>query len=306
MDQNTTRSKKEVSSGIKISVVEVSNTTPVATVRSKNDSLNLEKKNGCHPLSLACIYRGNDSPPYMTMFVAEVLGTGFLMFLGCMGCISSYDEPEQSHHFCGITFGLTVMLIIQTLGHISGAHLNPAVTIATVIFGILKPVMGLVYVIAQFIGATLGYGLLKILVPEKYAGDGFCVTTLNENISVIQGLGIETVITTLLILICCAVWDKRNAEKADSLPLRFGLAIAAISMAAGPLTGASMNTARSFAPLVFGGSWQHHWIYWVGPNVAPLIGCGIYKFVFTESEKSGSKLGSIYLDEVTQHSSEKI
>jgi aquaporin related protein len=146
--------------------------------------------------------KGNDSPPYMTMFVAEVLGTGFLMFLGCMGCISSYDEPEQSHHFCGITFGLTVMLIIQSFGHISGAHLNPAVTIATVIFGILKPVMGLVYVIAQFIGATLGYGLLKILVPEKYAGDGFCVTTLNENISVIQVKINFTILLRFFILNC--------------------------------------------------------------------------------------------------------
>jgi aquaporin related protein len=90
----------------------------------------------------------------------------------------------------------------QSFGHISGAHLNPAVTIATVIFGILKPVMGLVYVIAQFIGATLGYGLLKILVPEKYAGDGFCVTTLNENISVIQVKINFTILLRFFILNC--------------------------------------------------------------------------------------------------------
>ncbi|KAJ3654971.1 hypothetical protein Zmor_014121 [Zophobas morio] len=293
MVEQPSPNRTDKSNGIKISVVDVSkNVIPPEPVKESDKDA---KKTTT----------GNTPQPYFTMFVAEVIGTGLLMFLGCMGCINTYDEAAISHHFGGITFGLTVMLIIQTFGHISGAHLNPAVTIATVLYGILKPLMAVIYVLGQFAGATLGYGLLKILVPEKYAPDGFCITSLNENVTVIQGLAIEVVITTVLVLICCAVWDKRNEAKADSVPLRFGFAIAAISMSAGPLTGASMNTARSFAPLVFGGSWQDHWIYWVGPNLAAFVGCSIYRFLFKDPKENESKRESIYLNDVA-HSAEKV
>ncbi|RZC34885.1 aquaporin NIP1-2-like [Asbolus verrucosus] len=240
------------------------------------------------------------------MFVAELIGTGLLMFLGCLGCVNNYNEPTPTHHLGGITFGLTVMLIIQTFGHISGAHLNPAVTLGTLLFGIVKPMMAVVYIIAQFVGATLGFGLLKILASDKYVPEGFCVTTIDESLSPVQGLGIEIVITTVLILICCAVWDKRNANKPDSTPLRFGFAIAAISMAAGPLTGASMNTARSFAPLVFGGSWKHQWVYWLGPNLAAFVGCGLYKFLFSEPANEEEKRETVYLNDVSHQSAEKV
>jgi len=284
-----------ISNGIRLSVVDVPKM--VSSIRFKKRSSEPPEKN-----------KGDGTQPsYVVMFVAELIGTGLLMFLGCMGCVSQYDEPTPTHHMGGISFGLTVMIIIQVFGHISGAHLNPAVTLATVIFGMLKPLMGLVYIVAQFVGATLGYGLLKILISDNYVTEGFCATTVNSKISSVQGLGIEIVISTVLILICCAVWDKRNADKPDSVPLRFGLAISAISMVAGPLTGASMNTARSFAPLVFGGSWKDHWIYWLGPTVAAPIGCGLYKILFAAPDsEEGSKSENSYLEELAGQTSEKV
>ncbi|XP_031345557.1 aquaporin-like isoform X2 [Photinus pyralis] len=234
------------------------------------------------------------------MGLAELLGTALLLFLGCMGCVSGVSVVPIPHHLSGIIFGMTVLLIIQLFGHISGAHLNPAVTLSSAILGHLKPLLVPVYIAAQFIGAFLGFGLLKVLIPEDLAeefnGDvngtavpavakpGLCSTTLHPRLTSMQALAIEAIITTVLIMICCSVWDKRNAKNTDSTPVRFGLIISVISMTAGPFTGASMNTVRSFAPAVFNGDWDSHWVYWVGPTLGALIGTFSYKFLFEDSD----------------------
>lgn len=229
--------------------------------------------------------------------LAELVGTALLLFLGCMGCVSGIDIVPVPHHLSGIIFGLTVLLIIQLFGHISGAHLNPAVTLSSALQGHLKPLLVPIYIAAQFLGAFLGFGLLKVLIPEDLddegnsngngttAKPGLCSTTLHPKLSSMQALTIEVVITTVLIMICCSVWDKRNAKNTDSTPVRFGLIISVISMAAGPFTGASMNTVRSFAPAVFNGDWDSHWVYWVGPTLGALIGTFSYKFVFEYTEE---------------------
>ncbi|KAJ8942290.1 hypothetical protein NQ318_005608 [Aromia moschata] len=170
--------------------------------------------------------------------------------------------------------------IFQGFGHISGAHLNPAVTIAAILNNLLTPMMGVVYVVAQFVGAISGFALLKILIPQDYTKPGFCMTLPHSLITTLQALAIETIITSVLIIVVCAVWDKRNADKPDSVPLRFGFVIVAISMVAGPFSGASMNTVRTFAPAVLEGNYKDQWIYWVGPNIGAILGCGLYKYLF--------------------------
>ncbi|KAF2891714.1 hypothetical protein ILUMI_14459, partial [Ignelater luminosus] len=104
----------------------------------------------------------NYVPGAFVIFVTEVLGTAMLLFLGCMGvCIPEIVDVPVVPHFGGMGFGLTVLIVIQSLGHISGAHLNPQVTIAAVILGKIKPLLSLVYFMAEFIGALLGFWLLK-------------------------------------------------------------------------------------------------------------------------------------------------
>ncbi|CAG9813987.1 unnamed protein product [Phaedon cochleariae] len=239
-------------------------------------------------------------PKALTLFAAELLGTALLMFLGCMGCIPEVDSPAAFHHLSSLSFGLVILLIIQAFGHISGAHLNPAVTIAAVLMRMMSPLLGVIYVAAQFIGALLGFALLKILIPEDYINDGLCMTSPHKLITTMQALAIEIIITAVLIIVILAVWDKRNADKPDSVAIRFGFVIAAISMVAGPLTGASMNTVRSFAPAVLLGNFKDHWIYWVGPNLGAIIGYGIYKYLFSipEDEDEDSIDETIGLDEV--------
>lgn len=248
--------------------------------------------------------KNKNGPRYITMFLSELIATGCLMFLGCMGCIPEVDTPPAVHHMSSLSFGLVVLLIIQGFGHISGAHLNPAVTICAVLTNIVTPIMAVVYVIAQFIGAILGFALLKILIPEDYSKPGFCMTLPHTLLTTLQALAIETIITTILIIIVCAVWDKRNADKSDSVPLRFGFVLVAISMVAGPFTGASMNTVRTFAPALLEGNFQYQWIYWVGPNTGAVLGTGLYKYLFDEKVEESTVEESFQLED--QNNAEKI
>ncbi|XP_056634906.1 aquaporin AQPAn.G-like isoform X2 [Diorhabda sublineata] len=224
------------------------------------------------------------TPKALTLFASEFLGTGLMMFMGCMGCITEVDNPPAVHHFASLSFGLMILLIIQAFGHISGAHLNPGVTFAAVVMKLLSPTMAGIYVMAQFSGAILGFGLLKVLMPSDYYKDGFCMTLPHTLLTPMQALAIETIITATLIIVVCAVWDKRNEDKSDSVPLRFAFVIAGISMVAGPLTGASMNTARSLAPALLLGNFKHIWVYWIGPNIGAILGVGIYKLLFSIPE----------------------
>ncbi|CAH1129521.1 unnamed protein product [Ceutorhynchus assimilis] len=242
---------------------------------------------------------GDTKKQYFTNFMAELIGTALLMFLGCMGCAPQADNPPAVHHMSSFSFGLVVLLIIQTFGHISGAHLNPAVTISTVIFRMLSPAMGAVYIAAQFIGAIFGFALLRVLMPQEWVVPGFCATKPHEQSTPMQALAIESIITCVLILVCCGVWDKRNEAKQDSTPARFGLIVAAISMVAGPITGASMNTARSFAPAVLEYDFTNQWIYWIGPNVGAVLGCGIYALLFTYEEPEQDD-NDVELEEINQ------
>ncbi|PSN42114.1 hypothetical protein C0J52_02960 [Blattella germanica] len=228
------------------------------------------------------------SAQVVQMAAAELLGTGMLLFLGCMGSVTGMVDPPHPHLLSALTFGLTVMLIIQTIGHISKAHLNPAVTCALVVIGDLNVPLAAVYVVAQMIGATLGYGVLLSITPSRVLRESapngtccaFCVNLLNEELTPLQGVLAEFLATSILVLVVCAVFDKRNAHNTDSVPIKFGLTIAAIAMAEAPYTGSSMNPARSFAPAVWTGVWDHHWIYWIGPLAAGLGTSAFYRIVF--------------------------
>lgn len=220
----------------------------------------------------------------ISCFLAELIGTGLLVFLGCMGCIQMEGMPN-SHLQIVINFGLTIMFIIQIFGCVSGAHLNPAVTAAAFIYKLVTLPMAGVYFVAQMLGGFIGFGLLKVVVPPEAirannATVGLCTTVPHPSIGPIQAVSIEFLITMVLIMVCCAVWDPRNSKTHDSVSLRFGFTITALACAAGPWTGGSMNPARSFGPAIWNGDFQSHWIYWVGPMASAIVTAITYKAVF--------------------------
>ncbi|XP_034478929.1 aquaporin [Drosophila innubila] len=223
----------------------------------------------------------------------EMIATAMLMFLGCMGCVKT-TSFINSHLQCAINFGFVVLICIQCFGCISGAHLNPAVTLANFIYGGISLPMALLYFVAQMLGSFIGYGLLKASLPDNVVCStetpaGVCLTLVASGIPVWRGLLIEFLITFVLIAICCAVWDPRNAMFQDSTSIRFGLAIGCLSLTAGQFTGASMNPARSFGPAVWNNAWENHWIYWVGPLLAAVVTSLIYRYVFRRTSEGSEE-----------------
>ncbi|XP_031834616.1 aquaporin AQPAe.a [Nomia melanderi] len=222
-----------------------------------------------------------------TMFIAEVVGTGILLFIGCMGSIGSMGAGPPPQLQSSIAFGMTVNVLIMMLGHVSGAHLNPAVTIGAVIVGIKTIPTGILYALAQFLGATLGYGILMMITPPElfHAGNpnstiGLCVTVVHEGVGTAQAILIEILCTAVILCTACATWDPRCSNMGDSMALKFGFAVVGISCAASPYTGCSMNPARTFAPALFHGYWKNQWIYWIGPTFGALLGTYTYQLLF--------------------------
>lgn len=170
-------------------------------------------------------------------FIAEFVGTLVLCFIGCMACLSWNSEPALRVQ-SGLGFSMAISLIIQIFGHISGAHLNPAVSLSAYLQGIIDLIDLAQYSVAQIIGAFIGFGALKFVTPPSVfrspeldeSAPGLCSTVLHSELTPMKGVFIEFVATGLLILAFCAVSDARNQKNSDSIPLRFGFLIFALGV----------------------------------------------------------------------------
>jgi aquaporin Z len=204
-------------------------------------------------------------------FCAEILGTFALVFAGTGAIvINEASNGAITHVGIALTFGLIVLAMIYTIGDISGAHLNPAVTIG---FWAARRLPGrdvLPYITSQFIGAILASALLRFLFPEnKLLG-----ATLPGG-SESQSFILETVLTFFLMLTILNV-STGAKEKGVTAGIAIGAVIALEAMFAGPVCGASMNPARSLAPALVSGHFEHLWIYLVAPPlgaVAAMFAC---------------------------------
>ena len=204
-------------------------------------------------------------------FCAEILGTFALVFAGTGAIvINEASNGAITHVGIALTFGLIVLAMIYSIGDISGAHLNPAVTIG---FWAARRLPGrdvLPYITSQFIGAILASALLRFLFPEnKLLG-----ATLPGG-SESQSFILETVLTFFLMLTILNV-STGAKEKGVTAGIAIGAVIALEAMFAGPVCGASMNPARSLAPALVSGHFEHLWIYLVAPPlgaVAAMFAC---------------------------------
>uniref|UniRef100_A0A2A4ITK6 Aquaporin n=1 Tax=Heliothis virescens TaxID=7102 RepID=A0A2A4ITK6_HELVI len=210
--------------------------------------------------------------------LSELLSTMMLVLFGCMSCLPI--EGINTTIYAPFGFGFMVMLNIQIFGHISGAYMNPAITIAAMIWGSVPITVGIIYIIVECIGAVLGYGILMALSPLDLVAGSVCVSIPYAGLGDLQSLGVELALTVALTFINCGIWDPINASKQDSAPIKFGLTIVGLSLVGGPLTGASMNPARTLAPAVWTGLWAHQWVYWIGPCVGSTLAVIFYKKIF--------------------------
>ena len=207
----------------------------------------------------------------MKQYISELLGTFALVFAGTGAIIiNQVSGGAITHVGIALTFGLVVLAMIYTFGDISGAHLNPAVTLGFWAARRLPARDVAPYIISQVIGAILASGALRLLFPQSQ--------TLGATLpagSEMQSLVLEIILTFLLMLTILNV-STGAKEKGITAGIAVGAVIALEAMFAGPISGASMNPARSLAPALVSGHFEHLWIYLIAPVVgacAAMLAC---------------------------------
>ncbi|NMG21791.1 MIP/aquaporin family protein [Brasilonema bromeliae] len=208
---------------------------------------------------------------YQTL--AEAIGTFTLVFAGT-GAVMVNDISKGAITHVGISFvfGAIVVALIYAMGHLSGAHFNPAVTLAFWTSGFFPKHRVLPYILAQSLGAIVASALL-LMSLGRVANLG---VTLPLNGNWLQSLVLETVLTFILMLVIFGSGLDRRAHIGFA-GLAIGLTVGVEAAFMGPITGASMNPARSFGPALVGAIWQYHWVYWVGPILGAQLAVIVYK-----------------------------
>lgn len=217
-------------------------------------------------------------------YLAEFIGTFALLFFGCGSIMMAERLPDTiSVESIPIVFGAIVATMIYTVGHISGAHFNPAVTLA---FSVTRhfPIRQVIpYWLAQFLGAIAAIAILSVIMPE---GQLYGATV--PSVDIITAFIWELILSAFLMFVIIAVATDTRAEGVMA-----GIAIGAIvalgAFIAGPLTGASMNPARSLAPALFQGTTGILWLYLIAPFIGAIIGAVIYQVIRCETKPSDAK-----------------
>jgi len=223
--------------------------------------------------------------------IAELLGTLLLVFIGCGSCVGGDDgeggglSDQANIVRISLCFGLTVATMAATIGHVSGCHVNPAVTVGLIIGAKIGVLKGLLYICFQCMGAVLGSHILFLFLYESVdirGAAGIGATGLHPELSSVQGVVIEALITLVLVLVVFgAAADELNApDVKGSPPLAIGLAITTCHLFAIPLTGSSMNPARSLGPAVVLGNYSDQWVYWAGPLTGGVVAALLYQGAF--------------------------
>ncbi|KAK3575796.1 hypothetical protein CHS0354_030739 [Potamilus streckersoni] len=230
---------------------------------------------------------------------AEFVGTFILVLVGCGSCIQDWSrenyitlrindtEVNLVNNYSSadivqiaLAFGLSVATVIWIIGHVSGGHVNPAVTSAMLITRRISLARAFLFIVIQLLGALVGAWILRLVTPNKRQEALGC-TLLGPGIDGLMGTGVELCITFVLVLTVFAACDKQRKDLGGSIPLTIGLSVTMCHLFAIKFTGSSMNTARSFGPALVMGVWKDHWVYWVGPILGGVLAGLTYDNVFS-------------------------
>lgn len=216
---------------------------------------------------------------------AEALGTFFLVFIGPGSVmVNAYSGGALGHVGIALAFAFVVIAMIFALGHLSGAHINPAVTLAFWSVRRFPTAEVIPYVVAQCAGAVAA----SLALRAALGAVGNMGATL-PRIPVPAAFGVEWLLSFALMFVIMAV--ATDARVADGFAaLAVGLTVGFCALMAGPLTGASMNPARSFGPALVGGMWRAHWLYWLSPISAMIAAAWTYDLLRAAEPWRGSDL----------------
>ena len=222
---------------------------------------------------------------------AEFFGTFWLVFGGCGAAVLAAGVPNVGIGYAGVAlaFGLTVLTMAFAIGHISGCHLNPAVSIGLVV-GKRFPASDLpAYLIAQVAGGIAAGGVLYVIASGAAGFDihnGFALNGYAEHspqgYSLLAGFVAEVVLTAFFLIVIMGATDNRAPK--GFAPVAIGLCLSLIHLISIPVTNTSVNPARSTGVAVFAGGWalQQLWMFWVAPIIGGALGGGIYSALFGE------------------------
>jgi len=223
---------------------------------------------------------------------AEFIGTFWLVLGGCGSAVLAAAFPELGIGLLGVSlaFGLTVMTLIYGLGHISGAHFNPAVSIGLWVGGRFEGKDLFPYIVTQVIGGLAGAGILYIIASGKagfelggFAANGYGAHSPGEY-TMVAALVTEVVMTMMFLFIILGATDKR--APAGFAGIAIGLGLTLIHLISIPVTNTSVNPARSTSQAIFVGDWAigQLWLFWVAPIIGAIIAGVVYKLLFEKSK----------------------
>lgn len=223
---------------------------------------------------------------------AEFIGTFWLVLGGCGSAVLAAAFPEVGIGLLGVSlaFGLTVLTMAFAIGHISGCHLNPAVSVGLAAGGRFKASELPAYIIAQVLGAIAGAGILYLIASGKAGFDlsgGLASNGYAENspggYSLTSGLVTEIVMTFMFLMIILGATDKRAPQ--GFAPIAIGLGLTLIHLISIPVTNTSVNPARSTGPALFVGGWavKQLWLFWVAPLLGAIVAGIVYRWFEKEA-----------------------
>ncbi|CAN5495334.1 aquaporin Z [soil metagenome] len=226
-------------------------------------------------------------------YAAEVIGTFWLTFAGCGSAVLAAAFPQVGIGLLGVSFafGLSVVTMAFAIGHISGCHLNPAVTVGLAAGGRFPGGQVIPYIIAQVVGAILGAGLLYVIASGKagfdlaggFASNGYADHSPGKY-SLLACFVSEVAMTAMFLFVIMGA--THGKAPAGFAPLAIGLALVMIHLVSIPVTNTSVNPARSTGPALFVGGWaiQQLWLFWVAPLIGGVIGGVVYRWLSDEPD----------------------
>ena len=215
--------------------------------------------------------------------LAEFIVTLLFVFLGAGSVVVSGGLPNGDLDaarlgIIAVAHGLVIAILAYATANISGGHINPAVTFAAWMTNKISAARGLMFIAAQLSGAVVGALLLLATIPAA-AATNLGAHALGPDVSISMGLLMEIIVTFALVFVIFATAVDPGGM-GNLAPLAIGLAVLVDHLVAVPITGASMNPARSFGPALVSGAWSDHWIYWVGPLLGGAGAGLVYQFMF--------------------------
>jgi aquaporin Z len=232
--------------------------------------------------------------PLSKRMVAEFIGTFWLVLGGCGSAVLAAAFPQLGIGLLGVSlaFGLTVLTMAFAIGHISGCHLNPAVTAGLVAGGRFKASEFLPYALAQVLGAILAAATLYYIaigaagfdLSAGLASNGYDLHSPGKY-SLISGFTIEVVMTFMFLMIILGSTDKR--APAGFAPIAIGMGLTLIHLISIPVTNTSVNPARSTGPALLVGGWaiSQLWLFWVAPLLGAILGGLVYRWMGGETRE---------------------